>query len=86
MLSYTVNGVKQYPQNAPSRDGTYNFTKAQFYVSITENVSDSSTVSFGLQESTGIVYFSRFLHPLKQLSSISIFSQSRTIYSRNFAP
>ena len=47
MFSYTVNGVKQYPQNA--RDGTYNFTKVQFYVSITENVSNSSIVSFGLQ-------------------------------------
>lgn len=60
MFTYTVNGITQYPQNSPSRAGSFDFQKAQFHVSITENVSDISTVNFGLQESTGVVYFSEF--------------------------
>lgn len=58
MFVYSINDTKQYPQNAPANHGTFNWTKAQFYVSIPKEVSETGTVNFGLQGSSGTVYFS----------------------------
>ena len=58
MFVYSINDVKQYPQDSPSNHGTFDWTHSQFYVSIPEGVSETGTINFGLQDSSGIVYFS----------------------------
>ena len=58
MFVYSINGAKQYPQNSPSNHGTFDWTQSQFYVSIPKDVSDTGTINFGLQASSGTIYFS----------------------------
>ncbi|KAK8846333.1 hypothetical protein M9Y10_020342 [Tritrichomonas musculus] len=58
MFVYSINGTKNYPQDSPANHGTFDWTKAQFYVSIPKEVSETGSITFGLQASSGTVYFS----------------------------
>lgn len=58
MFVYTENGTTQYPSSTPFKYGTFDWAQTQFFVPISNQSSETGTLNFGLQDSTGTVYFS----------------------------